>query len=234
MAQLGDPSLPAGLQRLRGSWFWRDLGADRSFASPSAVPGVADPGAADAAGSAAASPAPRGRRPPGMSRVGRCTTRECSTRLTRRVRRRSSWSCEEAGHYRHGRRLRVLIAVLWRAGLRISEALGAQRDRHRRGPGFVAGPSWQGRQAPRGRDGPVRLRAARCLADPPRVAPAPGCSATFPNARCDVTIPPIEVRNVAVSVAGATSYAEYPNASRIGARIDPPPFLANDSRRPAA
>jgi site-specific recombinase XerD len=29
----------------------------------------------------------------------------------------------QAGHDRHGLRLRVLIAVLWRAGLRISEAL---------------------------------------------------------------------------------------------------------------
>jgi len=29
----------------------------------------------------------------------------------------------QAGHDRHGLRLRALIAVLWRAGLRISEAL---------------------------------------------------------------------------------------------------------------
>jgi len=32
----------------------------------------------------------------------------------------------QAGHNRHGLRIRALIAVLWRAGLRISEALGAQ------------------------------------------------------------------------------------------------------------
>jgi hypothetical protein len=34
----------------------------------------------------------------------------------------------QAGHHRHGLRIRALIAVLWRGGLPISEA-GAQRDR---------------------------------------------------------------------------------------------------------
>src|SRR3984957_4311715 len=48
----------------------------------------------------------RQRRPRGISPDGRRTTRGCNTRLTR-----------------HGLRLRGLIAVLWRAGLRISEAL---------------------------------------------------------------------------------------------------------------
>jgi integrase len=33
----------------------------------------------------------------------------------------------QAGHDRHGLRVRALIAVLWRAGLRISEALAHKR-----------------------------------------------------------------------------------------------------------
>ena len=34
----------------------------------------------------------------------------------------------QAGHDRHGLRIRALIAVLWRAGLRISEALALSPD----------------------------------------------------------------------------------------------------------
>src|SRR3984957_3328420 len=64
----------------------------------------------------------RRRQPRDISLAGRRTTRGCSTRLTRRARR------DHGGHAPgrarpHGLRLRALIAVLWRAGLRISEAL---------------------------------------------------------------------------------------------------------------
>src|SRR5207302_9408624 len=49
-------------------------------------------------------------------------TRVSSPRQTRRPLRRSSSSCE-AGPGRYADRTRALIAILWRAGLRISEAL---------------------------------------------------------------------------------------------------------------
>src|ERR687897_3521249 len=64
----------------------------------------------------------------------------------------------------HGRRLRGLIVVLWRAGLRICEALAlAEADLDaRRGSG--AGAPRQGRTAPRGRHGRLGLGAARAMA----------------------------------------------------------------------
>jgi integrase len=54
---------------------------------------------------------------------------------------------------RHGWRVRAMIVVLWRAGLRIQEALAlAEHDLdHRRGVG--AGPRGQGRAPARGRHG---------------------------------------------------------------------------------
>jgi integrase len=57
----------------------------------------------------------------------------------------------------HGRRLRALIVVLWRAGLRIHEALAlteADLDARR---GIAAGAAWQGRPPPRGRHGRLGL-----------------------------------------------------------------------------
>src|SRR5690348_17028853 len=62
-----------------------------------------------------------------------------------------------------GQRLRALIVLLWRAGVRISEALALHEsdlDRSRRGPR----PAWEGWQASRGRDGPLGLGTARRLA----------------------------------------------------------------------
>src|SRR3954469_11262165 len=47
----------------------------------------------------------------------------------------------------HGRRLRGLVVVLWRAGLRICEAR-ARRGRPRSAPRFAAGAARQGRPAP--------------------------------------------------------------------------------------
>ena len=56
-------------------------------------------------------------------------------------------------------RLRALIVLLWRAGLRISEAL-APRERPRPHPRRCARPAWKGRQAPRGRDGSMGVGPA--------------------------------------------------------------------------
>jgi site-specific recombinase XerD len=59
----------------------------------------------------------------------------------------------QAGNGRHGLRIRALIAVLWRAGLRISEALAlAETDvDQRRGSLLIR--AREERQAPRGGDG---------------------------------------------------------------------------------
>src|SRR3954454_3170382 len=65
-----------------------------------------------------------------------------------------------AGDSPHGRRLRALIVVLWRASLRVHEALALSESDldQRRGSG--AGPSRQGRPTARGRRGRVGLGAA--------------------------------------------------------------------------
>ncbi len=74
-----------------------------------------------------------------------------------------------AGDRADGLRLRGVIVVLWRAGLRIR---GARLDRERSRPHTRrgVGAPRQGRQAPRGRDGPLGLGAARAVAPGPRRA----------------------------------------------------------------
>ena len=62
-----------------------------------------------------------------------------------------------AGDGVDGRRLRGFIVVLWRAGLRICEALALARGRPRSAPRFAAGAARQGWPAPRGRHGRVGL-----------------------------------------------------------------------------
>ena len=65
----------------------------------------------------------RPRRCRSFTPAGRPGTRVSATRPTRRRSRRSSRLCAKAGHARYGNRLNGLIVVLWRAGLRINEAL---------------------------------------------------------------------------------------------------------------
>jgi site-specific recombinase XerD len=57
----------------------------------------------------------------------------------------------QAGEDRHGLRIRALIAVLWRAGLRISEALALSENDAAQG--VAADQTRKERQAARGRDG---------------------------------------------------------------------------------
>jgi hypothetical protein len=57
----------------------------------------------------------------------------------------------------HGRRLRGLIVILWRAGLRIQEALPPRRGRPRPPARRGASPPRQGRPASRGRHGRLGL-----------------------------------------------------------------------------
>jgi hypothetical protein len=74
----------------------------------------------------------RRRRCPAFTPVVLRATRACGIRPTRRPSRRSSRSI--AGDGVHGRRLRGLVVVWWRAGLRIDEALSlreADLDRRR-------------------------------------------------------------------------------------------------------
>src|SRR5438045_9473641 len=70
-----------------------------------------------------------------------------------------------------GHRLRALIVVLWRAGLRISEALALQESDLDRGRGAVLVRRREGRQAPRGRHGPLGVGATRAVAGGPSPAP---------------------------------------------------------------
>jgi hypothetical protein len=56
-----------------------------------------------------------------------------------------------AGDGAHGARMRALIVLLWRAGLRINEALTSYRARHGAWRWVGSRPPRQGRAAPRGR-----------------------------------------------------------------------------------
>jgi hypothetical protein len=68
------------------------------------------------------------------------------------------------GDRAEGHRLRALIMLLWRAGLRISEALGSSGKRSRQRPRRRARSSRQGWQATRGWDGPLGVGAAQSMA----------------------------------------------------------------------
>ena len=65
---------------------------------------------------------------------------------------------------RTGIRNRALIAVLYRGGLRISEALALRPKDVDQAAGTVTVLHGKGDQPAHGRDGPRRLRAARALA----------------------------------------------------------------------
>ena len=68
----------------------------------------------------------------------------------------------QAGHDRHGRRIGALIVVLWRAGLRINEALSLSETDldQRRGSILVR----QERLPARGRDGRLGVVSDRAMA----------------------------------------------------------------------
>src|SRR3954470_21242706 len=72
---------------------------------------------------------------PGSTPAGRHVTRDTATRPTRRPFEEIVAVMRTAGGGRHGCRLRGLIVVLWRAGLRIHEALALNESDldHRRG-----------------------------------------------------------------------------------------------------
>src|SRR5688572_13709843 len=65
----------------------------------------------------------------------------------------------QAGNGLHGRRLRGLIIVMWRAGLRIHEALALSESDLDARRGSLVVSSWQGRPPPPSRHG--RLGMAR-------------------------------------------------------------------------
>src|SRR5919205_10595 len=64
-----------------------------------------------------------------------------------------------AGDHPHGRRLRALIVLLWRAGLRIHEALALTESDLDRRRGSLLVRRGRGRPPPRGRHGRMGLRA---------------------------------------------------------------------------
>jgi hypothetical protein len=73
----------------------------------------------------------------------------------------------QTGDGLHGARLRALIVLLWRAGLRINEALTVTEHDLDARLGAILGPPRQGRPAPRGRHGPVGLGSPAPLARAP-------------------------------------------------------------------
>jgi len=78
---------------------------------------------------------------------------------------------QTAGDSAEGLRLRALIVFLWRAGLRISEALALAESDLDPIRGAAAGPSGEGRQEARGRNGPPGVRAAAAMARAPHEPP---------------------------------------------------------------
>ncbi len=121
-----------------------------------------------------------------------------------------------AGEDRHGARLRALLAVLWRGGLRVQEALSLTSATST-SAGVAARAQRQGWAPPRDRDGPLGLGAvaallvsrlelpigrcsasstARLAGDPGQ---APGCALSFaaspPRPVCGRRFAPHELRD---------------------------------------
>ena len=69
-----------------------------------------------------------------------------------------------AAHARYGNRLNGLIVVLWRAGLRINEALSLTETDLEEQRGSVFGQAWEERSLSPGRDGRVGVDGARTVA----------------------------------------------------------------------
>ena len=97
-----------------------------------------------------------------------------------------------AGDEAHGRRLRGLIVILWRAGLRIQEALAHFRGRSRSAPRWAARPAGKARPASRGGHGRVGLGTAAALAR--AAAPATRRAAAVRHQRSDTRPPLVERR----------------------------------------
>ena len=79
----------------------------------------------------------------------------------------------QAGDGVHGARLRALIVLLWRAGLRINEALTVTEHDLDARLGAVLVRHGKGGRPPRGRHGPLGLGSPPPLA---RSARSPGCA----------------------------------------------------------
>ena len=112
-----------------------------------------------------------------------------------------------AGEGVHGRRLRGLLVVLWRAGLREALALTeADLD----APRIAARAPRQGRPPPRGRHGRLGLGTARALA--PRARPAAGRAAVVRDQRTDA-------RTALVGLGGALGPAQRGAPGRCAATL---------------
>ena len=116
----------------------------------------------------------------------------CVTRPTRRRSRRSSRSCATPATTATAGALRALIVVLWRAGLRIQEALALSRARPRPAPRLGARAPRQGRPPPRGRHGRLGLGAAAAVAR--RARRAAGRAAVLRHRRPDPRAAVVERR----------------------------------------
>jgi hypothetical protein len=120
-----------------------------------------------------------------------------------------------AGDDAHGRRLRGLIVVLWRAGLRIQGSAGPRRSRSRSPPRCAASASRQGRTPPRGRHGQVGLGRAPAMARTTRRAsrrPTVLC-AQRPNAPAASGRPPPPAPSCGAPPSGQVSADGSPHIS---------------------
>jgi integrase len=86
-----------------------------------------------------------------------------------------------AGDGPDGARLRALLVILWRAGLRISEALDLAESDLDRSRGAVLVRRGKGRQAPRGRDGSLGLGSTAAVARDPRESSRRGFALRHPR-----------------------------------------------------
>jgi integrase len=125
-----------------------------------------------------------------------------------------------AGDGVHGRRLRGLIVVLWRAGLRICEALAlAEADLDARRGSLLVRRGKGGRRREVGMDD-LGLRTARALARRARLSCRSGrCSASSTAPRADAPGPPPP----ALSYDASPARPAYGDASRRTSSATPTP-----------
>lgn len=117
-----------------------------------------------------------------------------------------------AGDSPDGGRLRALIVILWRAGLRISEALALQESDLDRDCGAVLVRHGKGRQTPRGRNGPLGMVRTRTLA-----------RGTAPTARWRVPMrdPRHDRRKALGSIGGTQTASPRGTRNRVRRRFAP-------------
>jgi integrase len=99
-----------------------------------------------------------------------------------------------AGDGPDGARLRALLVILWRAGLRISEALDLAESDLDRSRGAVLVRRGKGGSAPRGRNGSLGLGSTAALAGDPRESSRRGLALCHPRSNSRTALEPSAAR----------------------------------------